>query len=183
MTGRFTQRQRTVTRPPGWCPFSVVSNSAIPMDCRPPGSSVHGIFQAQILEWVAVSSSRGSSWLRDWASISCIGKWILYHWTTWEWGVEVFSAKFVWIIEARIREHLLCASHHSKCFACTISFNLLHYDRHNLGTEQLSDLPNHVSGQVAELGLEIRQTPEFPTHSQYAKLSSPSNVDMDSVSF
>ena len=35
------------------------------MDCSPPGSSVHGIFQARILEWVAISSSRGSSWPRD----------------------------------------------------------------------------------------------------------------------
>ena len=36
-----------------------------PMDCSPPGSSVHGIFQATVLEWVAISFSRGSSWLRD----------------------------------------------------------------------------------------------------------------------
>ena len=35
------------------------------MDCSPPGSSVHGIFQARILEWVAISSSRGSSQSRD----------------------------------------------------------------------------------------------------------------------
>ena len=33
-------------------------------DCSPPGSSVHGIFQARVLEWVAISSSRGSSWPR-----------------------------------------------------------------------------------------------------------------------
>ena len=32
-----------------------------PMDCSPPGSSVHGILQARILEWVAISFSRGSS--------------------------------------------------------------------------------------------------------------------------
>ena len=31
-----------------------------PMDCSPPGSSIHGIFQARILEWVAISFSRGS---------------------------------------------------------------------------------------------------------------------------
>ena len=37
-----------------------------PMDRSPPGSSVHGILQARILEWVAISFSRGSSWLRDW---------------------------------------------------------------------------------------------------------------------
>ena len=35
------------------------------MDCSPPGSSVHGILQARILEWVAVSFSRGSSWVRN----------------------------------------------------------------------------------------------------------------------
>ena len=37
-----------------------------PMDCSPPHSSVHGILQAGILEWVAISSSRESSWSRDW---------------------------------------------------------------------------------------------------------------------
>ena len=42
------------------------------MDCSPLSSSVHGISQARILEWVAVSFSRGSSWPRDWAHISCI---------------------------------------------------------------------------------------------------------------
>ena len=36
-----------------------------PMDCSLPGSSIHGISQARILEWVAISSSRGSSWPRD----------------------------------------------------------------------------------------------------------------------
>ena len=35
------------------------------MDCSPPGSSVHGILQARVLEWVAIPSSRGSSWPRD----------------------------------------------------------------------------------------------------------------------
>ena len=51
----------------------------IPMDCSPPGSSVHGIFQTRILEWVAIPSSRGSSWLRDQTQVSCI-----YCWVTWE---------------------------------------------------------------------------------------------------
>ena len=37
-----------------------------PMDCSPPGSCIHGIFQARILEWVAISLSRVSSWPRDW---------------------------------------------------------------------------------------------------------------------
>ena len=53
-------------------------------DCSPPGSSVPGISQARVLEWVAISFSRGSSWPRDWTHVSHSGRWILYHWTTWE---------------------------------------------------------------------------------------------------
>ena len=54
-----------------------------PMNCSPPGSSVHGIFQAKILEWVAISFSRGPSRPRDRTCVSCpscLGRWILYHW-------------------------------------------------------------------------------------------------------
>ena len=54
------------------------------MDCSLPGSSVHEIFQARILEWVAISFSGGSSWPRVRTRISCIGRWILYHWATRE---------------------------------------------------------------------------------------------------
>ena len=43
-----------------------------PMDCSLPGSSVHGIFQARVLEWVAISFSRGSSRRRDRTRVSCI---------------------------------------------------------------------------------------------------------------
>ena len=59
------------------------------MDCSPPGSSVRGIFQARILKWVAISYFRGSSLLRDQthvSCVSCIGRQILYHCTTWEAG-------------------------------------------------------------------------------------------------
>ena len=44
-----------------------------PTNCSPPGSSIHGILQARTLEWVAISSSRGSSRPRDETHISCIG--------------------------------------------------------------------------------------------------------------
>ena len=53
-----------------------------PMDYSPPGSSVHGISQARILEWVAMSSSRGSSWPRDATRTSYSGIQILYFWAT-----------------------------------------------------------------------------------------------------
>ena len=53
-----------------------------PVDHSPPGSSVHGILQARILEIVAVPSSKGSSRPRDWiciACVSCIGRWVLFY--------------------------------------------------------------------------------------------------------
>ena len=43
-----------------------------PIYCSLPGSSIHGIFQARVLEWVAISFSRGSSWARDRTQVSCI---------------------------------------------------------------------------------------------------------------
>ena len=43
-----------------------------PMDCSLQGSSVHGIFQARVLEWVAISFSRGCSRSRDWTRVFCI---------------------------------------------------------------------------------------------------------------
>ena len=60
-----------------WFSCQVVSDSCDPMDCSPPGSSVHGILQARILEWVAISFSRESSKPRDRTSvahIACIGR-------------------------------------------------------------------------------------------------------------
>ena len=65
------------------------------MDYSPPGSSVHGISQASILEWIAISFSRGSSQPRDQthiSCISCIGRWILYHQATWEQARDTESA-------------------------------------------------------------------------------------------
>ena len=55
------------------------------MDCSLPGSSVYGLIPARILEWVAISFSKGSSWPRDRGRVSwgsCIGRWILNHWAT-----------------------------------------------------------------------------------------------------
>ena len=54
------------------------------MDYSPPGSSVHGILHARILEWVAISFSRGSSQPRDQTHVSCIGRQILYRWASRE---------------------------------------------------------------------------------------------------
>ena len=57
-----------------WWSFShsVVSNSCNPTDCSPPGSSIHRIFQARILEWVAISFSRGPFQPRDQTQVSYV---------------------------------------------------------------------------------------------------------------
>ena len=64
--------------------LSHVQLFATPMDCRPPGSSVHGISQARVLEWVVIPFFRGSSQPQDQTHVSWIGRQILYHWATWE---------------------------------------------------------------------------------------------------
>ena len=66
---------------------SAASDSCNPIDYSPLGSPVCGIFQARILEWIAISSCRRLSQPRDRncvSCISCVGRQILYHYTTWE---------------------------------------------------------------------------------------------------
>ena len=55
-----------------------------PMDCSLPGSSVHGTFQARILEWFAISFSRGSSQSKDWTQVFCTASRFFTDWATRE---------------------------------------------------------------------------------------------------
>ena len=55
-----------------------------PMDCSLPGSSVHGMLQARTLEWVAISSSKGSSQPRDQTQVSSTAGRVFTIWATWE---------------------------------------------------------------------------------------------------
>ena len=68
-----------------------------PMDCSPPGFSVHELFQARILEWVAISSSRGSFRPRDRTHVLCIGRQILSHWATCEapFFIKIYEKSFI----------------------------------------------------------------------------------------
>ena len=61
-------------------------NLCDPMDCSPPGSTVLGIFQARILKWVSISSSRGSSRPRDRTRISCTASRFFTIWAIWDTG-------------------------------------------------------------------------------------------------
>ena len=87
-----------------------------PMDCSPPDSSVLGIFQARILEWVAISFSRGSSWPRNRTCISCVSCFEGRFFTHWAIG-EVLSHPHLIIrklsppsqnIQSLITSHIHC---------------------------------------------------------------------------
>ena len=67
-----------------------------PMDCSPSGSSVHGILQARILEWVAIPFSRQSPWLRAQTLVSCIVVRFFNVWTTREAPYVRQSARQWW---------------------------------------------------------------------------------------
>ena len=70
-----------------------------PMDCSLPGSSVHGIFQARVLEWGAISFSRGSSWPRVWTWVSHIVGRRFTVWATRSWVTlnnDIFYPRF-WV--------------------------------------------------------------------------------------
>ena len=61
-------------------------------------SSIYGILQARILEWVAMPPSRGSSWPKDWTHISCFAGKFFTHWATWKaqksvWGILYLTYK------------------------------------------------------------------------------------------
>ena len=103
-----------------------------PMDCNPPGSSVHGILQARILEWVAMTFSRGSSWFRDWTRVSHIAGRFFTIWVTgdasrvWEKWVKCLGRLCPWLVfilsvslydasNYPLTKNLLSASHHPGC--------------------------------------------------------------------
>ena len=103
------------------CALSCVWLFCDPMDCSPPGFSVTGIFQARILEWFAISYSRGSSQPRDrtWISlVSCIGRWILYHCATWETWICIWYLKLLcWGAQNIVLEEVL----HCDCIQQVLS--------------------------------------------------------------
>ena len=92
----FSTRTNVMGHDPPWHPASstcvcLVAQSYLalcdPLDYSPPGSSVHGIFQARMLEWVAISCAGRSYWPRNWTRISCVsdtGRQILDH--LWQLG-------------------------------------------------------------------------------------------------
>ena len=82
---------------------SVMSSSCESIDCSLPGSSLHGILQARMPEWVAISFSRGSSWPRDWTQVSCIAGRLFTDWAM----REAQSSHHVQLTQGEGKLHLL----------------------------------------------------------------------------
>ena len=104
-----------------------------PMDCSLPGPSVHGVFQTRMLEWVAISYSRGSSQPRDRGPVSCIGRQIIYHCVTWEATIKCFFFHLLvsplesyWVAELLIRaSKFKCWHHFLWCLKQALKINFI----------------------------------------------------------
>ena len=97
------------------------------MDCSPPGSSVHGILQARILKWVAMSSSRGSSWLRDQIWVSCIARGFFHRWATLCWipKSHLFPWPCPWTLDSHLSKHSISLHHFHLKFHINSNINCI----------------------------------------------------------
>ena len=114
--------------------------------CRS-GGSVHGISQARILECVATSSSRGSSWPRDWTQASCFGRRLLYHWAAWEDSHALVATFFPEHSNSSPRVSALGAPHGGNAYATSFSFFKSQLQFHSFRSLPLTILkkrPSHL---------------------------------------
>ena len=97
------------------------------MDCSSPGSSLLGIFQARILEWVVMLSSRVASQPRDqtWVSyVSSIGRWVLYHYPHL-WSLELPWYLLISILWNTSLPNILAAENHDGWWRASLSLWIL----------------------------------------------------------
>ena len=116
--------------------FRLVWIFVTPTDSNSPDSFTNGIPQARILEWVAISYSRGSSQTRDWTCISSvfyIGRGILYHWVAWEalnivLAVGFFLNSFYWVEEITSYSYIVRYFYHiSYHVSYIISYHIIEF--------------------------------------------------------
>ena len=81
-----------------------------PTDCSPPGSSIHGVLQARILEWVSIPFCRGSFQPRDWTRIACIAGRLYTIWATREAPRRGHICSFLSWWWTRTHSHCTCHS-------------------------------------------------------------------------
>ena len=160
---------------------SVVPTLHDPMDCSLSGSSVHGLFQARVLEWIAISFSRGSSRPRNWTQGSCVagrhftvwatreaqgrqGKGSQNRYSNWSHRANITSTK--WCGSTRWTEVDMCAGFASQLDRTPALCPCLHYITKFLN----SSLPSHSSYTysrahfIAMLSKMSTFIPAYPMH-------------------
>ena len=128
-----------------------------PMDCSPPGSSVHGILWARILEWVAISFSRGSSQPRDRTWVSCIAG--RFH--------TVWATSQVHIIRSTI-----CKRKIDKYFFCIKTF----------GLQKTYRVKNYRLGETANwISHKEHLSKVYEEHSKLIKKTNSTIINMQNI--
>ena len=133
------------------------------MDCSPPGSSVHGILQASILEWGAISFSRASSQPRDWTHVFCIGMQILHHRTIWkaqDIGTSLQSGHYVPVLHGSPLKNT-CLGWIQTCSQSSIKA------RWHVGAEAASNVSLEISGSQP-LSIRIFLMTKYSQSSTYS---------------
>ena len=141
------------------------------MDCSLPGSSVHGIFQARILEWVSISFSRGSSLSRDWTWVSCTAGRFFTVWAIREanskqkrllaecsdsffasrkWQAE-FSTYWDWIFRVGFLSPEIICFQISKFFFSCIIYELSYCIQLSWAQQAFNSLIDFISCQISQL--------------------------------
>ena len=133
-----------------------------PMDCSPLGSSVHGIPQARILEWVAMPSCRASSQPRDQTRISCVSyvtDKFFYCWATGEAQSVEYTALLMMIpcaIKTRLALHAAPKKHSlpvlSKTRVASKFISKLSWGEESASVNNLAPFSNRAEGQGSKLG-------------------------------
>ena len=121
------------------------------MDCSQPGSSVHGIILARILDWVATFSSRGTSQPRDRTCVSCIGRRILYFQATRE------VPTFISLYYMNIHCFSVLAAQQIYLKIWHLGPTLTDQESTALGTRHSCFLYSFLSGPVAQLRLRSKE--------------------------
>ena len=139
------------------------------MDCNLPGFSVHGIFQARVLEWVAISFSRGSSRPRDRTWLSRI---VGRHFTLWATREALEDDNSEWqfflFLVSSWGNYLLSFFTFPICFRCqmTIEWSML-------GSSATSPIAVRGSPLMMVLSWLLSTSTGWPLHSSSSRLSSP----------
>ena len=142
----------------GWSEVKSLSGVWLcdPMDCSLPGFSIHGIFQERVLEWVAITFSRGFSWPRDWTQVSCIAGRCFTIWATKETLRKLKTIQKKWRAHALgLEESILWRWSYYPKHSCQITHDIFHINK-----IILNFLRNYKGPRIAKANLEEKKKKE-----------------------